>query len=191
MKRAMTVLALVAVPSNGLAAPTALSPSDGIDAGSKAGLAESVRLIADDRYCEALPLLEELAIAVPDNADVFNLLGYVHRKMDDLDVSAAHYVRALSLDPNHLATLAYQGQLFLQEGDLDKALANLSRLEALCRSCPERMELEAAVSAFPSPNPDTPADRQRREWRPPPRETRVSPQGQSTARRAPPPRFPV
>ncbi|MEM6677854.1 MAG: hypothetical protein AAF675_08280 [Pseudomonadota bacterium] len=148
MRRWLPTLVLIAMPSLALSAPSGMiAPPPGLDPASKAALAESVRLIEADRYCEALPLLEDLAVDAPDNADVFNLLGYVHRKMDELDVSAAHYARALSLDPNHLATLSYQGKLFLQLGDLDKATANLARLETLCGACEERDELKAAMDA--------------------------------------------
>ncbi|MEM9783969.1 MAG: tetratricopeptide repeat protein [Pseudomonadota bacterium] len=151
MKRSIATLAVIALPSLALAAPTTMSPRASMDAASATALSQSVRLIEADRYCEALPLLEELALSAPENADVFNLLGYVHRKMDDLDLSAKHYARALSLDPNHLATLAYQGQLFLRLGDLDSAMANLSRLKTLCGSCEEHAELAAAVRASRSP----------------------------------------
>ncbi|MEM6486907.1 MAG: tetratricopeptide repeat protein [Pseudomonadota bacterium] len=150
MKRSIATLALVAVPCIAWSAPTAMAPPPSMDTASAAALEQSIRLIEADRYCDALPLLEELAVDVPDNADVFNLLGYVYRKMDDLEVSAVHYARALSLDPNHLATLAYQGQLFLQQGEPDKALANLARLETLCGSCEERLELETAIDAHPT-----------------------------------------
>ncbi|MEM6973526.1 MAG: tetratricopeptide repeat protein [Pseudomonadota bacterium] len=148
MQRAMIVLALMALPTMAMSAPTAMfAPRDAVDPASKAALAESVRLIEDDRYCEALPFLEDLAVDLPDNADVFNLLGYVYRKMDDLEVSAAHYARALSIDPNHLATLEYQGRLFLKQGDLGKAQDNLARLETLCGACEEREALKAAIDA--------------------------------------------
>ncbi|MEM1346368.1 MAG: tetratricopeptide repeat protein [Pseudomonadota bacterium] len=145
MKRSIATLALMALPAAALSAPTALAPPAALDPASAAALAESVRLIEDDRYCEALPLLEELALDAPNTADVFNLLGYVHRKMDDLDLSATHYARALSLDPNHRATLSYQGKLFLQQGNVEKALANLSRLKTLCGTCQEHADLEAAL----------------------------------------------
>lgn len=148
MKRSIATLALIAISSIALSAPTALAPPTTMDAASTAALSQSIRLIEDDSYCEALPLLEELAVNVPDNADVFNLLGYVHRKMDDLDLSAKHYARALSLDPTHLAALEYQGELFLQQGDLDKAAANLSRLTTLCGSCEQQEDLKAAIDMF-------------------------------------------
>lgn len=120
----------------------ALSPEDA------AALEESRAVIEAGRAAEALPILEALAEALPANADVFNLLGFAHRKTGDLATSGAHYLRALYLDPNHLGALEYQGELFLMQGDLEGAEANLLRLEALCPArCEERDELEAAIGA--------------------------------------------
>ncbi len=120
----------------------ALSPEEA------AGLEQSRALIEAGRAAEALPILEALAAALPANADVFNLLGFAHRKTGDLATSGAHYVRALYLDPNHLGALEYQGELFLMQGNLESAEANLRRLTALCpERCEERDELEAAIEA--------------------------------------------
>jgi len=148
MIRFLAVLTLSAVPWAAWAAPAVLAPSAEMDPASAAALSQSSRLIEENRYCEALPYLEDLAIDLPDNADVFSMLGYVYRKMDDLEYSGEHYARALSIDPNHLGALEYQGELFLQRGDVDGALANLSRLETLCGSCAEKQQLAAAVNAW-------------------------------------------
>mgnify|MGYP001796762951 CR=1 FL=1 len=150
MIRPVAWLTLAALAVAALAAPTAMSPA-ALDPASAAALERSEPLIEEDRCCEALPDLKDLAVALPDDPDVFNMLGYVHRKMDDLDLSAEHYARALSLDANHLGALEYQGELFLQQGDLDRAMGNLARLAALCGTCEERHELDAAIRALQAP----------------------------------------
>ena len=111
-----------------------------------AALKESARLIEEGLYCQAHPLLVELAEDLPAHADVFNMLGYTHRKMGELDESALNYERALYLKPNHPGALEYQGELFLMQGNLSGALANLARLEETCDGvCPERDELRNAI----------------------------------------------
>ncbi|MEM6440939.1 MAG: hypothetical protein AAF763_14735 [Pseudomonadota bacterium] len=145
MPRLIAAFVLAALPAAAMAAPTLSTPQPQVDAASAAALAESVRLIETDRYCEALPYLEDLAETLPENADVFSMLGYVYRKMDDLEYSALNYDRALSLDPNHLGALEYQGELFLRLGRVEDAEANLSRLTTLCGACEERRQLDAAI----------------------------------------------
>ncbi|MEM7524320.1 MAG: hypothetical protein AAF360_11285 [Pseudomonadota bacterium] len=145
MPRLIALILAATLPSATASAPTAAAPPPSMDPVAAAALSTSVRLIEEDRYCEALPYLEVLALDLPKNADVFSMLGYVHRKMDDLDVSAANYAHALALDPNHLGALEYQGELFLQTGDTSRAKANLARLETLCGACEEKRQLEAAI----------------------------------------------
>ncbi|MEM9737136.1 MAG: tetratricopeptide repeat protein [Pseudomonadota bacterium] len=155
MSRLIAALLLVLCPAIAAGAPTAMTSKAEIDPASAKILAESVRLIEEDRYCEALPYLEDLAETLPENADVFSMLGYIYRKMDDLELSAENYDRALRLDPNHLGALEYQGELFLRLGQNEQAAANLSRLTTLCGSCEEKVQLETAIRDYPSEGPKT------------------------------------
>ena len=108
---------------------------------------QAAKLIEAEDYAAALPVLQRLAPEMPDNADVYNLLGFAYRKTGDLDQSAAAYERALFLQPDHLGALEYQGELFLTLGDLKSAEANLARLALLCASpCEERDDLADAIA---------------------------------------------
>lgn len=81
-----------------------------------------------------------------DHADVHNLLGFSLRKTGDLKQAAVHYERALQLDPNHLSALEYQGEMFIETNQMDKARANLARLKKLCpKGCEELADLEEDI----------------------------------------------
>lgn len=97
-------------------------------------------------YASAIAVLNEVLVASPRNADAFNLLGYASRKSGDLDSAARHYEAALTINPNHLGALEYQGELFIMLGDLAAAEANLTRLAAACGACEEHAELAAALA---------------------------------------------
>ncbi|MFP3943631.1 MAG: tetratricopeptide repeat protein [Alphaproteobacteria bacterium] len=104
--------------------------------------------IEEGKYGRSVRVLNGLIEREPENADAYNLLGYVHRKMGNLDDSARYYKQALVLDPDHKGALEYQGELFLKQNKPDKAKGNLERLEALCPDgCEERDELAAAIAA--------------------------------------------
>lgn len=149
MSYVFRVLVFALAPTIAGAAPGEDHWTVAMDPAHADALVQSKQLIASDQYCEALPILEELQKAIPANADVFNMLGYVQRKMGDLDLSGAHYRHALYLKPDHRAALAYQGELFLAQDNPDAALANLARLENLCSSgCDERDELALAIRAW-------------------------------------------
>ena len=98
------------------------------------------------RYNGALRKLTVLAQADPGNADVWNLLGFSSRKLGDYAAAASHYDKALSIDAGHLGALEYQGELFLETGQAQRALANLKTLKKLCGTCEEYEDLQAAVA---------------------------------------------
>lgn len=111
--------------------------------------AEANALIEAEHYAKALPVLIGLSNEQPDIADVWSLLGFAYRKTGDLEQSGKAYNRALGLDPNHRGALEYQGELFLMLGDVERAEANLERLEKLCRSgCEELDELAAEIALW-------------------------------------------
>lgn len=98
---------------------------------------------------ELTPMLE-----THQHADVYNLLGFSLRKSGDLKQAATFYGKALDFDPQHKGALEYQGEMFVELGQLDKARANLVKLVSLCpNGCEEREDLEKAIaSARPKTN---------------------------------------
>jgi Flp pilus assembly protein TadD len=95
----------------------------------------------------ALPILAALTKDEPDNADAWNLLGFASRKSGDLAAAEVAYSTALTIDPDHLGALEYQGEMFLDLMQPDKARANLARLQELCGECEEAEDLARAVAA--------------------------------------------
>ena len=100
------------------------------------------------RYANAVPLLVDLVGRNPGNADGFNMLGYSHRKLGQRDYAMIYYAEALRLDPKHLGALEYQGELFVELGDLGRAQANLDLLAKLCGQCEEHDDLAQAIGAY-------------------------------------------
>jgi tetratricopeptide (TPR) repeat protein len=82
-----------------------------------------------------------------EHADVYNLLGFSFRKSGDMKNGATFYAKALDFDPNHKGALEYQGEMYVQLGQLDNAKANLAKLVTLCpKGCEEREDLEKAIA---------------------------------------------
>ena len=94
---------------------------------------------------ELLPLME-----TNQHADVYNYYAFSLRKSGDLTNAATYYRKALDFDANHLGALEYQGELFVELGDIAKAQTNLAKLVLLCPSgCEEREDLEKAIQTAP------------------------------------------
>jgi tetratricopeptide (TPR) repeat protein len=146
----LTLIAAVFGLISALAAPVfAAGTDDGTAAASTTASAyeEAKALVDADNFVAALPAL--LAITAEDagNADAWNLLGYTHRNLGQMEESSAAYLKVLTINPDHLGALEYQGELFLQTGKPDLAKANLEKLKGLCGTCEEAEDLEKAISA--------------------------------------------
>ena len=107
----------------------------------------AVKLIAAEKYREAIAPLKSAEKSAQNDADIQNLLGFVHRKTGRLDAANRYYQRALEINPKHKGALEYQGELFLMRGDKVSANDNLAKLEKICwLGCSEYNELKKAIA---------------------------------------------
>ncbi|MES2716567.1 MAG: tetratricopeptide repeat protein [Pseudomonadota bacterium] len=82
------------------------------------------------RHAQAQALFEQ-ALALEERfAEAHNNLAYVLRMQgaQHFAASLAHYDRAIALQPTLAQAYAYRGMLFVQQGDLVRARADLQRL---------------------------------------------------------------
>lgn len=123
------------------------SDSSSTEAATDDVYAEVKAMVDSGNYVAALPILITLTKTEARNADAWNLLGFTLRMLGQIDDSATAYLSVLSINPNHLGALEYQGELFLATGQPDLAKANLARLQGLCGSCAEYEDLAQAIQA--------------------------------------------
>jgi len=98
-------------------------------------------------FANSIDLLKETLRQYPGHASAYNLLGYVHRRLGKFDEAEKYYNSALTINPNHIGTLSYMGQLFIQTGRPEKAKALLEHLANVCQDgCEELDQLQKAVT---------------------------------------------
>ena len=98
-------------------------------------------------FSNALVDLKAVAESGINHPDVFSLMGFSYRKSGDRANGALFYRKALDLDPLHKGALEYQGEMFVEMGDIKKAKVNLAKLVELCPSgCEEREDLEKDIA---------------------------------------------
>ena len=140
MTRILTIIALL------FATPAWAAGSYSYEPSASKLINDAKKLIKKEKYERAISKLEKAMRDEPDNADIYNYLGFAHRKSGDYEASGTHYQKALSLNPNHKLALEYQGELFLMLNDVVSAQANLAQLEDLCpQGCNERDDLAKAI----------------------------------------------
>ena len=106
-------------------------------------------LIRLEKFAEAHESLKFIRVLTTSKeADKFNLLGFTARKSGDLNAAAEYYKKALEINPKHIQALEYQGELYLQLGEIDEAKKNLEKIKTFCRwkICKEKKILEEAIT---------------------------------------------
>ena len=112
--------------------------------------------IYNKKYDKSLKLLKKLTKREDlgtRRADIYNLLGFSYRKLDnpELDKSFAAYMMALELDPEHVGAHEYLGELYLMRDQKDEALKMLSKLESLVgKNAEEYKDLLKAIENYQS-----------------------------------------
>ena len=97
-------------------------------------------------FAAALTELKGLAVTY-QHPDVYSLLGFALRKTGDKQQSMTYYKKALDFDPDHKGALEYQGELYMEIGQPEKAKENLAKLQRLCPTgCEELDDLKEAVA---------------------------------------------
>ena len=97
---------------------------------------KSYDLIYEKKYKKAIKLLEKVIKRKDLNertADFYNLLGYSYRKQNnpDLDKSYSFYMIALKADPNHIPTLEYLSELYIELGNENKSIELIKKIKYL------------------------------------------------------------
>ncbi|MBP1807568.1 tetratricopeptide repeat protein [Rubellimicrobium aerolatum] len=139
----MTPLRPLALLLLALAGPALAVGSDA----PSASLAPAQAALDGGDWNGAIALLNPVVQAEPRNADALNLMGYALRNAGRLDQAASFYAAALAANPRHRGALEYQGELFLRQGNVAGARANLAKLQQACGSCGEERDLAAAIAS--------------------------------------------
>ena len=104
-------------------------------------------LIRLEKFAEAHKSLKFIRVLTPSKeADKYNLLGFTARKSGDLNVAAEYYKKAFEINPKHIQALEYQGELYLQLGEIVQAKKNHEKIKTICWFiCKEKKMLEEAI----------------------------------------------
>ncbi len=144
-----SILALALCLTLGAGQALAITGGDDSESARNPDYAQAVKLVDAGNYAGAIPLLRKTVAKETKNADAYNLLGFSHRKLGDIDAALAHYAKALELKPKHRGANEYLGELYLELGRLDQAQERLKVLDKACFfGCEEYSELKAKIAAY-------------------------------------------
>lgn len=123
---------------------------DQVDPRSQALVERGEALAQAGRHNEATDLLETALAVDPRNRAAFLGLARIAQAQRLPGKAVRFYADALRLEPNDVNALAGQGEAYVQRGAVDRARANLQRVQSLCASpCPQAQQLAAAIERGP------------------------------------------
>jgi Flp pilus assembly protein TadD len=108
----------------------------------------AVAAVKAGNYDQAIPLLQKVVAASPQNPDALNWLGFSYRKTGSMSQALVYYQKALDLQPKHIGANEYMGELYLELKDLPKAEERLAVLKQTCLDCEEYTELKEKIEQF-------------------------------------------
>ncbi len=123
----------------------ALGSSDTDEADQPDPYKQAKSLIDDDKYSEAIPILQKLIKDKGAYADALNLLGYSYRKSGDAQDRARLLQPGAGDESEASRANEYLGELYLELKQPDKAKERLAVLKAACGDCEEYEDLEDAI----------------------------------------------
>jgi len=112
-------------------------------------LTDGYQAIEAGEYEVAAEFFAGIAESDPTNAEAYNQLGYINRRLQNFPQAFAFYNQALELDPQHTGAHHYIGEAYLEIGELANAEDHLRRLDLICLfGCDDFFELQQAVALY-------------------------------------------
>ncbi|MEM7328605.1 MAG: tetratricopeptide repeat protein [Pseudomonadota bacterium] len=103
---------------------------------------EALRLINLGDYDAAIAELRVAGQILGPHPDVLTYIGFANRKKGERETALSYYAAALAIAPSHLSANEYLGEYYVEMGDLERAQAQLDKLNALCPfGCEQTEEL--------------------------------------------------
>lgn len=108
---------------------------------------EALRLINLGEYDAAIAELRTAGAILGPHPDVLTYIGFANRKKGERETALSYYTAALSIAPDHLSANEYLGEYYVEMGDLDRARAQLDKLNTLCPfGCEQTEELSQWIA---------------------------------------------
>ena len=145
---ALTLGLLAALPVGLAAQSWAAGTSSGATTSDPADYDNAVAAVKAGHYDQAIPLLQKVVAASPQNPDALNWLGFSYRKTGATGQALVYYQKALDLQPKHLGANEYMGELYLELNDLPHAQERLAVLKDACGTCEDYEELNGKIADY-------------------------------------------
>ena len=119
---------------------------------SDSGLTKTEYLLAVGKYTAAVETANEVLTRHPNSADAYTYRGYAYNKLGQGADALKDFQKALLLDPAHLGANKYLADIYLQKGDIPRAMEQMQVIRMTCGQldCTELNELQREIDQHKS-----------------------------------------
>lgn len=111
------------------------------------GLIKTEYLLASGKYSAALDTANDILARRPNSADAYTYKGYALLHLGQKTEAAKNFKQALAINPTHLGANKYLADIYLDEGNVARAIEQLQVIRMACgeSDCAEVRSLQLAI----------------------------------------------
>jgi len=112
-----------------------------------------LNLINQGKYEEAKRNLLVIIKKDEEDAEAYNLLGYIERQLQNYILAIKFYKRALAINNDFIGAHHYIAMAYLELDDIEKAKYHLNRLDLICLfGCEDYFEVKNKIKLYEANN---------------------------------------
>ena len=112
-----------------------------------------LNLINQGKYEEAKRNLLVIIKKDEEDAEAYNLLGYIERQLQNYILAIKFYKRALAINNDFIGAHHYIAMAYLELDDIEKAKYHLNRLDLICLfGCEDYFEVKNKIEFYEANN---------------------------------------
>ena len=112
-----------------------------------------LNLINQGKYEEAKRNLLVIVKKDEEDAEAYNLLGYIERQLQNYILAIKFYKRALAINNDFIGAHHYIAMAYLELDDIEKAKYHLNRLDLICLfGCEDYFEVKNKIKFYEANN---------------------------------------
>ena len=112
-----------------------------------------LNLINQGKYEEANRNLLVIIKKDEEDAEAYNLLGYIERQLQNYILAIKFYKRALAINNDFIGAHHYIAMAYLELDDIEKAKYHLNRLDLICLfGCEDYFEVKNKIKFYEANN---------------------------------------
>jgi len=114
------------------------------------GLTKTEALLKDGKFTAALEAADNVLKRHVNNADAYVYKGYAYYMLGETNSAKKYFKMALKLDPSHLGANEYIATIYINRGQINRALEQLQVIRMICgkTDCEELRTIESEIDKY-------------------------------------------